>query len=143
MAVMERETSKKTGTGVGTVADAIEQTLEWLDKQGCGEVGQERRGIRRSRYRVGAKVTYVAAGLGQAVTSEVMTRNLSRSGLSFLHPTLIYPGQRVNVRLPLPDRSVRHIGGKVVRVRPAVQGGGRGMYEIGVEFTEMEVAVGE
>ena len=142
MTLMERDTATPSTAAVGTGADAIEHTLEWLDRQGCTEIGEERRGIRRSRYRVGAKVTYVAAGLGQAVTSEVMTRNLSRSGLSFLHPTLIYPGQRVNVRLPLPDRSVRYIRGKVVRVRSAVQGGGRGMYEIGVEFTEMEVAVG-
>jgi hypothetical protein len=131
MAVMERDAC------VVTVADAIEQTLEWLDAQGCGAVETERRGILRSRYRVGAQVRFVAAGLGKVVTSEVMTRNLSRSGLSFLHETLIYPGQRVEVRLPLPDRSVRNIGGKVVRVRPA----GKGMYEIGVEFTEVRVAV--
>jgi hypothetical protein len=134
MTVMEREAA---GQAV-TVADAIEQTLEWLDAQGCGAVDLERRGILRSRYRVGAKVSFVAAGLGKTVTSEVMTRNLSRSGLSFLHATLIYPGQRVSVRLPLPDRSVRQIMGKVVRVRPA----GKGMYEIGVEFTEVKVAVG-
>ena len=120
-----------------TVADAIEQTLEWLDRQGCTVKDQERRTVHRSRYRVSAKITYTPAGSSRSQAFEVVTRNLSRTGLSFLHKTLIYPRQLVEVSLPLPDRSVRHIRAMVVRVRPA----GRGMYEIGAEFTEMEVAI--
>ncbi len=77
------------------------------------------------------------AGSDRATGFDVTTRNLSRTGLSFVHKILIYPRQQVEVRLPLPDHSVRHLRGKVVRVRPA----GIGLYEIGVEFTEMEVAV--
>ena len=50
---------------------------------------------------------------------------------------LIYPGQMVEVFLPLPDRSIRNLKGRVVRTR----GAGAGLYEIGVEFTEMEIAV--
>ena len=68
---------------------------------------------------------------------EVSTRNLSRTGLSFIHKALIYPRQKVGIELPLPDRSVRMFRGKVVRVRPA----GVGLYEIGVEFTELQVAL--
>jgi len=68
----------------------------------------------------------------------VATRNLSRNGLSFIHRTLIYPRQWVDVQLPLPDRSVRQLRGRVARVRPA----GIGLYEIAVDFTELEVAVG-
>ena len=121
-----------------TVADAIEQTLEWLDRQGCGEpIDRERRTVRRGRYRVGAKISYLPPGRDRAMSFEVTTRNLSREGLSFIHKTLIYPRQRVEVQLPLPDRSVRQLRGKVVRVRPA----GVGLYEIGVEFTELEVAI--
>ncbi len=120
-----------------TVADAIENTLEWLDKQGCGSLDAERRNTRRSRYRVNARIAYMPPGSDKTVGFEVTTRNLSRNGLSFIHKTLIYPRQYVEVQLPLPDRSVRHLRGRVIRVRPA----GIGLYEIGVEFTELEVAV--
>jgi hypothetical protein len=121
-----------------TVADAIEQTLEWLDRQGCGDRnGHDRRFNRRGRYRVNARIHYLPAGADRATTFEVTTRNLSRTGLSFIHKTLIYPRQGVDIHLPLPDRSVRQLRGKVVRVRPA----GVGLYEIAVEFTELEVAV--
>ena len=47
-----------------TVADAIEQTLEWLDRQGCGERnGHDRRYNRRGRYRVNARIQYLPPGL--------------------------------------------------------------------------------
>ncbi len=45
----------------GTVADAIEQTLEWLDHQGCGATDAERRNTRRSRYRV-RRANFIHAG---------------------------------------------------------------------------------
>jgi len=121
-----------------TVADAIEQTLEWLDRQGCGDrSGHDRRYNRRGRYRVNARIQYLPPGTDRTMAFEVTTRNLSRTGLSFIHKTLIYPRQWVDIQLPLPDHSVRQFRGKVVRVRPA----GVGLYEIAVEFTEMEVAV--
>jgi len=127
-----------TALPTATVADAIEQTLEWLDRQGCGETVHERRHARRSRYRVMAKINYRPAGVDRNMSFEVATRNLSRNGLSFIHRTLIYPRQWVDVQLPLPDRSVRQLRGRVARVRPA----GIGLYEIAVDFTELEVAVG-
>ena len=113
-----------------TVADAIEHTLEWLDRQGCADPEAERRNTRRSRYRVSARITYMLPATGKTQSFEVPTRNLSRTGL-------IYPRQNVEVQLPLPDRSVRHLRARVVRVRPT----SLGLYEIGVEFTELEVAV--
>jgi hypothetical protein len=122
---------------VVTVADAIEHTLEWLDQQGCAEKDSERRNLRRSRYRVGARIVYMPPGTGKTEAFEVTTRNLSRAGMSFIHKTLIYPRQIIEVQLPLPDKSVRYIRARVVRVRA----GGIGLYEIGVEFTEVEVAV--
>ena len=120
-----------------TVADAIEHAVEWLDRQGCGVADQERRNTGRSRYRVNARITYTPPGSERPMTFDVSTRNLSRNGLSFLHKTLIYPRQGVEVQLPLPDRGIRHLSARVIRVRPA----GIGMYEIGVEFTDMEVAI--
>jgi len=84
-----------------------------------------------------ARISYLPAGGERGTMFEVRTRNLSRTGVSFIHRTLIYPGQNVDVDLPLPDRSVRKLRGRVVRVRAA----GPGLYEIGVEFTEMEVAI--
>ena len=122
---------------VPTVADAIESTLEWLDRQGCSDPEAERRNTRRSRYRTNARIFYMPPGGSKAQSFEVCTRNLSRTGLSFVHKTLIYPRQLVDVQLPLPDRSVRHLRARVVRVRPAAVG----LYEIGVEFTELELAV--
>ena len=125
-----------TSQGNATVADAIEQTLEWLDQQ-SGESVHERRNMRRRRYRVAARIAYHPAGEERPRTFEISTRNLSRTGLSFIHRTLIYPRQMVDVALPLPDHSVRHMRGKVIRVRPA----GVGLYEIAVEFTDMELAL--
>jgi len=124
-------------TAIPTVADAIENALEWLDRQGCANPDHDRRVTRRSRYRVSAHISYMVPGANRTASFDVSTRNLSRTGLSFLHKTLIYPRQSVEVQLPLPDRSIRYLKGKVIRVRPA----GVGMYEIGVEFTDMEVAV--
>ncbi len=123
-------------TTMPTVADAIEHTLEWLDRQGCREKTDERRGTLRSRYRVSAKIM-VDAPRGKTEQFEVTTRNLSRTGLSFIHRQLIYPRQIVQIQLPLPDRSVRSLEARVIRVRPA----GTGFYEIGVEFTDIQVTV--
>jgi hypothetical protein len=120
-----------------TVADAIEQTLEWLDRQGCGSRVNERRDNRRGRYRVNARISYMPAGSDRTMSFNVTTRNLSRTGLSFIHRTLIYPRQWVDVHLPLPDHSIRQLRGKVIHVRPA----GAALYGIAVEFTELEVAV--
>jgi len=119
-----------------TVADAIEQTLEWLDQQ-SGENTHERRYNQRGRYRTTARITYHPPGEDHARSFEVSTRNLSRNGLSFIHRIFIYPRQRLEVQLPLPDHSVRQLRGKVIRVRPA----GVGLYEIAVEFTELELAL--
>jgi hypothetical protein len=119
-----------------TVADAIEQTLEWLDQQ-SGDNTHERRYTQRGRYRATARIMYLPPGEERCRSFEVSTRNLSRTGLSFLHRTFIYPRQQMEVYLPLPDHSVRHLRGKVIRVRPA----GVGLYEIGIEFTEMELAL--
>jgi len=124
-------------SAIPTVADAIEHTLEWLDTHTNTPVDSERRDTRRNRYRVCARITYTPAGAGKDQFFDVMTRNLSRTGLSFIHKTLIYPRQMVTVQLPLPDHSVRNLAARVVRIRSA----GQGLYEIGVEFTELEVAV--
>ena len=78
-----------------TVADAIEHTLEWLDKQGCAPPARERRTTGRSRFRVIARIIYHPPGDHRARGFDVPTRNLSRTGLSFLHKTLIYPPQLV------------------------------------------------
>ena len=119
-----------------TVADAIEHTLEWLDQQ-AGESVHERRNNHRGRYRTTARITYHPPGEDRVRSFEVSTRNLSRNGLSFIHRTFIYPRQQLEVQLPLPDHSVRQLRGKVIRVRPA----GVGLYEIAVEFTDMELAL--
>jgi hypothetical protein len=117
-----------------TVAEAIEQTLEWLDQQ-SGEATPDRRYTHRGRYRATARIAYLPPGEEHSRSFNVATRNLSRTGLSFIHRTFIYPRQQVDVYLPLPDRSIRHLRGRVIRVRPA----GVGLYEIGIEFTEMEL----
>jgi hypothetical protein len=119
-----------------TVADAIEQTLEWLDQQ-SGDITHDRRNSQRGRYRTTARIAYVSPGDEHPRTFEVSTRNLSRTGLSFIHRTFIYPKQQLEIHLPLPDHSVRHLRGKVIRIRPA----GVGLYEIGVEFTELELTI--
>ncbi len=120
-----------------TVADALEQTLEWLDQCGCAERSDDRREVRRSRYRVKARIGVEPPGqIGRRIF-DVTTRNLSRSGLSFVHRTLLYPGQNLLIYLPLPDKSVQHIRATVVHVRTA----GINLYEIGVRFTDVEISV--
>ncbi|MEI8196932.1 MAG: PilZ domain-containing protein [Phycisphaerae bacterium] len=125
----------RVATQQPTVADAIENTLEWLDQHSGSGKQSERRANRRNRYRVQARICYLPAGSRREAEFSVMTRNLSRTGLSFLHKTLIYPRQLVQVHLPLPDHSTTNFLAKVVRVRLA----GPSLYEIGVEFTAMEV----
>jgi hypothetical protein len=124
-------------TQVVTVADAIENALEWLDRQGCIEPMDDRRGSRRSRYRATAEIAYKALGGGHTIQSTVHTRNLSRTGLNFVSKSLLYPRQLVDIQLPMPDKSVSRMRGRVVRVKTA----GTAQYEISVEFTEMTLAV--
>ena len=127
----------RVATPQPTVADAIESALEWLDLHSGSGTQAERRSNNRKRSRVQARINYLPAGARREAEFSVTTRNLSRTGLSFLHKTLIYPRQLVEVHLPLPDQSTSRFQAKVVRVRMA----GPSLYEIGVEFTAMELNV--
>jgi hypothetical protein len=118
-----------------TVEDAVESTLQWLDRQGGSKPASDRRATTRRRYRVQAQVTYLPAGARRESAVTVATRNLSRTGLSFLHHSLIYPRQPVEVRMPLPDGRTVNFLAKVIRVRLA----SRELYEIAVEFTALDL----
>lgn len=125
----------RVATHQTTVADAIESTLEWLDRHSGTGSKSERRANHRNRYRVQARICYLPAGSQREAEFNVTTRNLSRTGLSFLHKTLIYPRQLVQVHLPLPEHSSTTFLAKVARVSLA----GPSLYEIGVEFTALKL----
>lgn len=117
-----------------STAEAIHRTLEWLDQHSGDPHLPDARQFHRTPYRVTATISFLPPGTDTCRSFVVSTRNLSHNGLSFIHRALIYPPQKIQVSLPLPDHTVRQLKATVVRVRPATAG----FYEIGVEFSDLQ-----
>lgn len=65
-------------------------------------------------------------------TFHTTTRNISSSGLAFLHKQMLPPGKRLVLSVPLLDQRTVHLAASVVHCRHV-----RGMvHEIGVKFLQ-------
>ena len=109
----------------------LESLLDVMDQNAMGAPGQERRPDARYRYRqtvrVRARVDHPG---GTTQIFRVKVRNLSRTGMGFLHGSFLHQGTRVCVYLVELSGKEQPAEGQVVRVRHV-----RGqVHEIGVRF---------
>jgi hypothetical protein len=111
--------------------DVKDLYLEQLDKQSQSGPGSERRRHERHslRAREGLEVMFDAFD-GQPMSCRVRPRNLSQSGIAFLHEAYVYPETRCTVVLiTLTDQPIE-ISGKVVGCRHVT---GK-LHEVAVQF---------
>jgi hypothetical protein len=107
--------------------------LDHLD----GATTKPEKEVRRSdriSYRTLNVTIHVLSGTDQVSTSfQVPTRNLSASGLAFLHKQMLPIRQRLRIEIPMIDERILKVLAEVVRCRH-VQGM---VHEIGVRFQSL------
>ena len=109
--------------------DKITKILERLDAT-HGSISTERRAT-RYRYRVPAMIVHMAQpGSSEAVPFLVPTRNVSSTGMSFLHGGFVHIGTRILAQMTTTKGTWNRIVGTVVRCR-LVEGK---IHEVGVRF---------
>jgi hypothetical protein len=113
--------------------EVIQHLLDTLDQREAAPAkDHEGRRARRTRYRSIHVIVHVLSEYGDTRSRlQVATRNISRSGLSFLHRRVMHVGQDLDIWIPLPQGRTLRVLARVVRCRH-VQGM---VHEIGVRFT--------
>ena len=110
----------------------LRSLLDSLDRanQQTGE-GHESRRHRRLKYRTPLMLVRVLDDhQREESVFQTTTRNISSSGLAFLHKQMLPPGKRLILTIPLLDDQTAHLAATVVHCRHI-----RGMiHEIGVSF---------
>lgn len=92
------------------------------------------RGAVRYNYRDHDLIVRLENPDAQPVRYAVVSRNISRGGLSFLVGSFVYPGSKCTVRLIGEYDNTQTVGGRVARCR-YVEGSGS-VYEIGMRFDQ-------
>ena len=100
-------------------------------KGGRGTVDSEKRNIRVDFQRNDV-IAVITQPNGMVVKHKVVTRNLSRWGIAFVHGQFVYPESGIEMIIPTLDRKAYVIKGSVVRCRH-VQGL---VHEVAVKFVE-------
>jgi CheY-like chemotaxis protein len=109
----------------------LEAILESLDAEGAGK-GTARRESSRLAFRInGVPLDITQPGGGQT-RIHVAGRNLSRSGLGFLHSSYMHPGTTVTALLPHRNLGPQKIEGTLVRCRHVT----RHIHDCGVRFKQ-------
>lgn len=109
--------------------DKVAKILERLDSA-HGAVPTERRAP-RYRYRVPSMIVHMAQpGSSEAVPYLVPTRNVSSTGMSFLHGGFVHMGTKILAQMTTTKGSWNRVVGTVVRCR-LVEGT---IHEVGVHF---------
>ena len=104
-----------------------EPIVDFFDKSGMlPVVHDDGRQFPRYYYRTWAKAVIHPLGKGEPLHCSVVTRDLSRNGLSLLHSTQLFSGQQIE--LDLNEQSPRIV--EVVRCRRI----GDGCYVVGCRF---------
>jgi hypothetical protein len=105
--------------------------LTQLERDAQDPTGRDKRRDQRKRYR--AMMTLLIKMLhpgGTRITYLVRTRNLSNTGLGFLHGGYLHSGTRCTLALTALDGTPCPISGKIVRCRH-LQGK---VHEVGIRF---------
>ncbi len=100
----------------------------------------------RSEDKVGDKRTTPRVGLTAEVSVTVIknnrrerpimirVRDLSRTGIGFIHSKIIKQGSRLVIQLPMPEEEPRYVLCEVKHSRPV----GAGLYAVGATFLDQD-----
>jgi PilZ domain-containing protein len=117
--------------GMGNSLDRENAPVDFFGKSGAlPDVNDNARGFPRYYYRTWANAIIHPIGKGEPLRCSVITRDLSRNGISLLHSTQLFTGQRIE--LDLNEKAPRAI--EVVRCRRI----GDACYVIGCRFVKAE-----
>jgi CheY-like chemotaxis protein len=121
---------EKTHTTIRMGDEQIKELLDRLDAP-CGRPADQRRRHQRYEYRCRHTVVFLPRASTQSGTPYlVSTRNISESGLSFLHGGFVYVGTRCQVRLLTIHGSWEDVHASVVHCRYLE----KNVHEVGVRF---------
>ncbi|MCA9302825.1 MAG: response regulator [Phycisphaerales bacterium] len=112
-------------------ARELDELVDRIDAISEGRCSPNREFVRWSFRMVSVDLCIENIG-GNKVTIPVVTRNISRGGISALHSSYVYPKSRCSIRFTLPDGRDVEVRGEVVR---CVHLSGK-VHEIGVKFDE-------
>lgn len=112
----------------GTELSAVR---EILDKTATAETGRRRQSARLAYSEVSVPVDVAQPGGGQT-RIVVACRNLSQTGIAFLHSAYLHVGTKTTVTLRHRERGESRVPGTVVRCRHVM----RHIHEVGVRFDQ-------
>lgn len=126
------EKQGKTVKGVGLRLDdeVLNRILDELEEASREYVGSNKRKDPRYPYRHKAIPVEMTLPDGEVLSYRVPSRNLSRSGLAFLHGGYVYAGTRCRIQLTTLHNNWQNVDGVVVWCR-YVEGR---VHDIGVKF---------
>lgn len=120
---------------LGLTIDQAEQIAQQLDIESPG--ASTRRSAARLSYRKASITLCIEQPGGGSTTVRVVSRNLSRGGMSLLHAAYLHPGTRCVVVLKHKVKGDTPIRGRIVRCRHVT----KKVHEVGVQFEKsVEVA---
>ena len=109
-----------------------QRLVETLDQQSkLSKVDREKRNIRADYHSRQVAITLVQAS-GLAVRHQILSRNLSRWGIAFIHGQYVYDNTRCEITLPLLDGETYTVLGQTVRCRHV----GGIVHEVSIRFDE-------
>lgn len=113
---------------LGLNNDQAEQLADHLDSDSTGE--SSRRGSARLTYRRASVTLCIEQPGGGSTTVRVVSRNLSKGGMSLLHAAFLHPGTRCVVVLRHKVKGDIPIKARIVRCRHVT----KKVHELGVQF---------
>lgn len=113
---------------LGLNNDQAEQLADQLDTDAAGE--SSRRGSARLSYRRTSVTLCIEQPGGGSTTVRVVSRNLSKGGMSLLHAAYLHPGTRCVVVLRHKVKGDIPIKARIVRCRHV----SKKVHELGVQF---------
>lgn len=125
------ESSRRPNT-IGMTPRQLNHMLDRLEAETHKEPGSQHRIFSRWPFREQHVDVLIQHPGGSDVTLKLACRNLSKGGVALLHSAFVYPGTRVLVMLPHPEKGLHAAGGRVARCehRQGV------VHEVGVRFDE-------
>ncbi len=107
------------------------KVIDAMNKSGFAFQGKDRRSL-RVPYNVGPVRAVVRPSTGGEVVFEVYPRNISSSGVAFIHGQFVYVGSEVQIDLPMMDASEVRQTGRIVGCRHVCDV----IHEVSVAFTQ-------
>ncbi len=128
-----RTPSDRLSNNLGLSAAELTKLLDRLDRDEVQRATPSaRREYVRWIFRQTSVVLELSPSVGETVTFQVASRNLSCGGIGILHRAYVHPGTPCRILLPHPDRGYTPVSATTVRCRHCVGV----IHEVGLVFDE-------